>query len=158
MSRGGTGETTRTEGGKGRLKLAPSPRPWRQTCGVLLGSCFVLCLLARLRAPPGHSRRADSDPQSLAPPVPWQPWGCGGGQGEDPPARADATLRAGVTAVPVSAAAWGIGRAGRAGSGPTGELRDVREVLPRGKEAGEQRGENGVHISSSERGMGTLCA
>lgn len=43
-------------------------------------------------------------------------------------AGADATLGAGVTAVPVSAAR-GVGRARGAGSGTAGELRDVREVL-----------------------------
>ena len=50
--------------------------------------------------------------------------------GEGRPAGADATLPAGVTAVPVSAAR-GVGWARGAGSGTTGELRDVREVLPR---------------------------
>lgn len=43
-------------------------------------------------------------------------------------AGADATLPAGVTAVPVSAAR-GVGWARGAGSGTTGELRDVRKVL-----------------------------
>ena len=76
----------------------------------------------------------------------------GRGGGEDPPAGADATLGAGVTAVPVSAAG-GVGRARGAGSRTAGELRDVREVLPRGEEEAVSKGEPKGCLSGSA-GMG----
>lgn len=70
----------------------------------------------------------------------WAPPAASGGRGEaglgeverfvpgEQATGADATLPAGVTAVPVSAVR-GVGRARRAGSGAAGELGDVREVL-----------------------------
>ena len=80
----------------------------------------------------------------------------GRGGGEGPPAGADATLGAGVTAVPVSAAR-GVGWARGAGSGTAGELRDVREVLQRGEEEAVSKGEPKGCLSGSKEGMGLFA-
>lgn len=76
-----------------------------------------------------------------------------GGGGEDPPTSADATLPAGVTAVPVSAVP-GVGWARGAGSGTAGELGDVREVLRGGRRRQVSKGERTGAVSGSGWGGG----